>query len=126
MSRVLVDTSVWVDHFRHHNAELIALLALDRVLVHPLIIGEVACGTPPKRQQVLSNLRLLRSVQQASVEEALHFIETERLYGLGCGLVDVLLLASALMTPATRLWTLDRCLGALAQRFDVQHTVPLH
>ena len=41
MTNVLVDTSVWVDHFRHRNDALVGLLELDRVLVHPLIVGEM-------------------------------------------------------------------------------------
>ncbi|MBU0770784.1 MAG: hypothetical protein KKE66_05080, partial [Gammaproteobacteria bacterium] len=45
MSGVLVDSSVWVDHYRHGNDTLIPLLDRDLVLIHPLIIGELACGT---------------------------------------------------------------------------------
>ena len=44
---VLIDTSVWVDHFRHRNSALIELLVLDLALTHPMVIGELACGTPP-------------------------------------------------------------------------------
>ena len=46
------------------------------------------------------------------------FIEREELYGIGCGIVDISLLASTLMTPGTRLWTLDKRLATLAARFD--------
>ena len=53
------------------------------------------------------------------MREAMTFIERERLFGLGCGLVDVLLLASTLMTPGVELWTLDKRLCALAERFGV-------
>ncbi len=56
MSPVLVDTSVWVDHFRRPNSRLVELLLLDRVIMHPLILGEIACGTPPKRDQTLADL----------------------------------------------------------------------
>ncbi|EXI67762.1 MAG: hypothetical protein AW08_01703 [Candidatus Accumulibacter adjunctus] len=54
------------------------------------------------------------------------FIEHERLFGLGCGLVDLLLLASTLMTPGAELWTLDKRLGALANRFGVMHRPTEH
>jgi len=47
MSAVLVDTSVWVGHFRRANPRLRSLLENDRVLCHPLIVLELACGTPP-------------------------------------------------------------------------------
>ena len=124
--RVLVDTSVWVDHFRQRNAPLVALLLLDAVLIHPLVLGELACGTPPSRTQTLADLQRLQSAQQATVREVMALVERERLFGLGCGLVDVSLLASALMTPGATLWTLDHRLTALAERFGVAHRVALH
>lgn len=119
---VLVDTSVWVDHFRSSNHELVHLIGLDLILTHPMVIVELACGTPPSpRAQTLGNLSLLRPCQQASLSEVMELIERESLFGLGCGLVDISLLASTLITPAARLWTLDRRLADLARRFDVEH-----
>jgi len=90
-------------------------------MLHPLIIGEIACGTPPQRNRTLLDLNALQPTRQASVQEVMDFIEHERLFGLGCGLVDLLLLASTLMTPDAELWTLDKRLGALANRFGVMH-----
>jgi predicted nucleic acid-binding protein len=117
---VLVDTSVWVDHFRRHNGILAGLLEQDRVLMHPFVLTELACGTPPApRARTLRLLAWLRGASQASQQEVLDFIERERLYSQGCGLVDVTLLASALMTPGASLWTLDQSLAALARRFGV-------
>ena len=122
---VLVDTSIWVDHFRNRNAALADLLAQERVLMHPFVLTELACGTPPApRKRTLGDMALLRAAKQASQSEVQDFIERERLYGHGCGLVDVMLLASTLMTPGATLWTLDQSLAALARRFDVCH-VPL-
>ena len=126
MKGVLVDTSVWVDHFKQNNTGLVDLLALDLVMVHPLIIGEIACGTPPNRMRTLSDLRSLQQTQQTSIREVMDFIERECLFGLGCGLVDLLLLASTLMTPGTELWTLDKRLCLLAKRFGVMHQTKLH
>lgn len=126
MKGVLVDTSVWVDHFRHRNDVLVDLLELDRVMAHPLIVGEIACGTPPDRVETLADLDRLQQAQQASVREVVAFVERERLFGLGCGMVDMLLLASTLMTPGVELWTLDKRLGALAERFGVMHQPTLH
>lgn len=97
MTGVLVDTSVWVDHFRQRNVALAALLELDRVMVHPLIVGKIACGTPLQRNRTLSDLDALQPTRQASVREVMDFIERKRLFGLGCGLVDLLLLAATLM-----------------------------
>ncbi len=115
---VLVDTSVWVDHFRNHNAALVSLMSQDRVLIHPFVLTELACGTPPApRKRTLADLALLRMARQASQAEVLDFIEREKLYGLGCGLVDITLLASALL----KLWTLDKRLLRLATRLRAAH-----
>ena len=126
MIRVLVDTSVWGYHFRQRCAALANLLTLDLVLIHPMVLGELACGTPPSREQTLADLARLQPTQQASMREVLAFVERERLFGLGCGLVDMALLASTLMTPGAELWTLDKRLVALAERFGVMHHATLH
>ena len=119
---VLVDTGVWIDHFRQGNAALVQLVSQDRALVHPMVIAEIACGTPPApRLQTLGHLALLQTCKQASLSEVMAFIERERLYGMGCGLVDLCLLASTRITPGATLWTLDKRLGELAERFHVAH-----
>jgi predicted nucleic acid-binding protein len=124
---VLIDTSVWVDHFRRGSDALVQLIGRDFALTHPMVILEIACGTPPApRIQTLNNLGLLQTCNQASLSEVLEFIEHEKLYGLGCGLVDVALLASTLITPGTELWTLDKRLADLARRFGVNHQPTLH
>lgn len=120
MSAVLVDTSVWVSHFRRAQPVLRSLLENDRVLCHPLIVLELACGTPPApRERTLGDLKMLRQAKVATNEEVLTLIEAKRLYDTGCGAVDIALLASALLTPNARLWTADRNLDALAARLGV-------
>ena len=127
MKRVLIDTSVWVEHFRRPNDELIRLLGLDLALIHPMVLLELACGTPPApRQRTLNDLGLLQHAQQAGWREVMAFVEREQLYGLCCGLVDLSLLSSTLLTPGAALWTLDRRLGALATRLGVGHQPALH
>ena len=120
MNAVLVDTSVWVDHFRNCNEDLVSLLMQDLVLSHPLIVTELACGTPPApRSRTLADIATLPQARQATLDEVRGFIEREKLYGLGCGVVDLALLASTLLTPGSRMWSLDRRLTQLAQRFDI-------
>lgn len=124
---VLVDTSVWVDHFRHRNDELVNLIVSDQALTHPVVLVELACGTPPApRARTLGDIQLLQPAKQASLAEVMTFIEHEKLYGLGCGLVDVSLLASTLITPGARLWTLDKRLDDLSLRFGVAHRPNFH
>ncbi|CAI07234.1 type II toxin-antitoxin system VapC family toxin [Aromatoleum aromaticum] len=122
MKGVLVDTSIWVDHFRQRNDVLVGLLDLDLALTHPMVLVELACRTPPApRVRTLGDIGLLQQTQQASLREVMDFIEREKLYGLGCGLVDMVLLASTLITPGAELWTLDKRLAALSERFSVMH-----
>lgn len=124
---VLVDTSVWIDHFRQRNDALVNLVSLDLALTHPMVIIELACGTPPApRIQTLGDIALLASAQQATLDEVQEFIEREKLYGLGCGLVDLALLASAIISPSTQLWTMDKRPSDLARRFSVEYQPGLH
>lgn len=124
---VLIDTSVWVDHFRRRNPALVALMMSDLALTHPMVIAELACGTPPApREKTLGDIELLQMANQASLQEVRAFIECEKLYRVGCGLVDIVLLASTLITPSASLWTLDKQLAALAEQFGVGYTSKAH
>lgn len=120
MSLILADTSVWVAHFRSASPVLESLLAIDQVLSHPLVLIELACGTPPApRERTLSDLKLLKSAVVASTDETLALIESERLYDAGCGAIDIALLAAVRLTPDSLLWTIDKDLDALAKRMGV-------
>ena len=124
---MLIDTSVWIDHFRKRNSALVDLIEADSGLNHPMILAELACGTPPvPRAQTLSDIGLLQRTNQASLMEVIDFIEREKLYGLGCGLVDMVLLSSTLITPGARLWTLDKRLARLSRRFGVTYEPNVH
>ena len=127
MTGVLVDTSVWVAHFRQALPALQALLATDRVLCHPLIVLELACGTPPApRDRTLAHLRSLERAAVATIDETLAMVERERLYDAGCGAVDIALLASVRLTAGARLWTFDKRLNAQALQLQVAYADTLH
>jgi predicted nucleic acid-binding protein len=111
----LVDTSVWVDHLRHGDEELRALLDRGEVLCHPFIIGELACGSIANRTEVLELLRALPQSTIAEHDEAMHFLHKRRLYGRGLGWIDLHLLASASLSNV-RLWTTDRALKRAAEQ----------
>jgi len=106
---ILVDTSVWVSHLRHGDPRLVDLLDEGSVLVHPFVIGELACGNLKNRAEILSLLRALPLTAIAEHEEIMLFIETNGLMGRGLGYVDVHLLAAAVLSDV-RLWTGDRSL----------------
>ena len=111
---VLVDTSVWVGHFKRRNEHLVALLESGMVVCHPFVVVEVACGTPPSRQAVVSMLGQLASMPVATTDEVLELIERRNLSGRGCGFVDMSLLAGALLGDQTLIWTLDKRLESVA------------
>jgi predicted nucleic acid-binding protein len=116
---ILVDTSVWVGHFRASDSTLIDLLERGLVLAHPFVIGELALGNLRNRSLVLESLSQMPGAVRAHDEEVLAFIESHRLQGLGVGYVDAHLLASAKLTPSSRLWTLDQRLDAVAAKLDI-------
>jgi len=115
---VLVDTSIWVSHLRKGNARLKMLLERADVVCHPFIIGELACGNIKNRIEILSSLHALPEAVVAKHEEVLHLIESHQLMGRGLGLIDVHLLASALLTRVP-LWTADKCLHAASAELNI-------
>ncbi|MGA7561622.1 MAG: PIN domain-containing protein [Desulfobaccales bacterium] len=110
---VLVDTSAWVAHLRAGAIGLSALLNEGRVVCHPCIVGELACGNLRKRSEILALLRALPQATQAEHEGVMQFIENYRLMGKGLGYIDMHLLASVLLTKVP-LWTLDQKLNEVA------------
>jgi len=118
---ILVDTSVWVDFFRRGGGELGALLNANTVLVHPFIIGELACGNIKNRNEVLGNLNRLPLAVVASDEEVLSFIDNHELMGRGVGYLDLHLLASVHLSENARIWTRDRKLAAAAAALSISH-----
>ena len=127
MTWVLADTSVWVAHFRSANPVLQSLVAMDQVLCHPLIVLELACGTPPApRERTLGDLKKLQQAVVATTDETLALIEREKFHDSGCGAVDMALLAAVLLTPDTLLWTIDKKLDSLAARLGVAFSTASH
>ena len=116
---VLVDTSVWIDHLRSSNASLVHLLEQNLVTIHPMIIGELACGNLRHRQQLLSLWQNLPHTTEASHQETLYCLEQNNLMGKGVGFIDLHLLASTLLSPNTSLWTNDRRLQKIAKSLNI-------
>lgn len=109
---ILVDTSVWIDHLRSGEPSLAAALEGGRVMMHPFVLGELACGNLKNRGEVLKLLGDLPAAPTATDPEALEFIERRALMGRGIGYIDVHLLASIALSGDARLWTRDRRLAA--------------
>jgi predicted nucleic acid-binding protein len=115
---VLVDTSVWVSHLRKGSSRLQALLLDGTVVCHPFIIGELACGKIKNRTEILSLLQALPMLEVIEHSELLLFIERNRLMGIGLGLVDVHLLAAAMLAGIS-LWTYDRKLQQASAKLNI-------
>jgi predicted nucleic acid-binding protein len=117
--RVLVDTSVWVAHFRSGEGGLAEMLTRGAVLIHPFVLGELACGNLKHRNEILTNLSELPSAVSASHTEVFQLVEARKLWGRGIGWIDAHLLASALLSGST-LWTRDEHLADTAERAGVK------
>jgi predicted nucleic acid-binding protein len=115
----LVDTSIWVNHFRSGIGDLEALLTSRLAGVHPFVVGEVACGNLAKRAEVLANLGKLPSAPMASEAEVHYLLDSRRLWGKGLGWVDLHLLASSLIC-GWRLWTADAALDSAASMLKIR------
>jgi predicted nucleic acid-binding protein len=111
---ILIDTSVWVDHFRVGNSTLTRLLERGEALTHPFVIGELALGNLRRRDLVLRMLSRLPGVSVGTDAEVLRFIDRHSLFGRGVGYVDVHLLAAVRLTPGSQLWTFDRRFNQVA------------
>ena len=115
---VLVDTSIWISHFRKNNSHLKKLLLDESVACHPFIIDELACGNIKNRKEIIPLLQALPQALIAENDEVLQFIEQKKIMGMGIGLIDVHLLASSLLTGIP-LWTTDKRLSTTASKFNI-------
>ncbi|MEY2618648.1 MAG: hypothetical protein RL522_1650 [Pseudomonadota bacterium] len=123
---ILVDTSVWVDHLRRGDPGLVALLERAAVVMHPFVVGEIACGSLKDRQSLLELLHDLPGAVIATDDEAMQFIERHRLYGKGIGYVDVHLLAAVALTGGAQLWTRDQRLRQVAAAMGFAYSETAH
>ena len=122
---MLVDTSVWIDHFRHGDAALTTALEAGQVWMHSFVLGELACGNLRSRAEVLSLLQALPPMPVSTDKEGLLFIDQHALMGRGIGYVDVHLLASARL-GGTLLWTRDKRLHAVATELGLAQAEMQH
>ncbi len=117
---IIVDTSVWVDHFRNSNEHLQTILAGDTVVCHELVIGELACGNFQNRKKVIGLLQNLPKLPYIKFDDFLCFVEEKRLYGKGIGYVDIHLLVSIELSQV-KLWTLDKRLRKQAEKLNIEY-----
>lgn len=116
---ILVDTSIWANHFRRSEPQLVQLLDADMVLMHPFVTAELALGDLRPWDSTVAMLRALRALRVASETELLTLVKSERLFAAGIGLVDAHLLASCRLSPGSLLWSADRKLTRCAERMSL-------
>ena len=121
---ILADTSVWIDHLRSENKEMRRHLNQGRIVIHPLVVAELALGSLRDRTRTLALLDLLPQVKVAQLREVRLMIESRRLYNLGIGLVDAQLIASIFIDPPTLLWTKDKPLRKVAEALGIHTNLP--
>ena len=118
---ILVDTSVWIDHLRTQDSRMTDLLQKNQVLIHPMVLGELACGNLRNRREALTLLGNLPEMPIATHDDVLFFIEQYRLMGRGIGYVETHLLAAAASSEPVRLWTRDTRLKNVAADLNVAY-----
>jgi predicted nucleic acid-binding protein len=116
---ILVDTSIWIDHFRQSDIRLQQVLADGSAMSHPFVIGELALGNLRQRDVILEALAALPQAIVAETEEVLGLITAEALHGRGIGYVDAHLIASVRLTAEAVLWTRDKRLAAVAEELGI-------
>jgi len=116
---ILVDSSVWIDHLRSGDPLLARALESGQVLMHPFVVGELACGNLEQREEVLRLLGDLPPAPTATDQEVLELIERHALMGRGIGYIDVHLLASTALAADARIWTRDRRLERVAAELQL-------
>lgn len=113
-----MDTSVWIDHLHGATNELARRLADGNVCTHSCVIGELACGSLARRDQVLDLLQKLPRLPDPTFDETFELIQNKKLWGQGLGWTDAQLLASCLLEDAY-LWTHDKALRTASFRLGV-------
>jgi predicted nucleic acid-binding protein len=116
---ILADSSIWVDHLHRPDPVLYRLFHSGEILMHPVVIGELALGKLPDRVASLAILNDLPRAVVAQHEEVLQLIEDWALADCGIGYSDAQLVASVLLTSGSRLWTRDRALRRVAQQLSL-------
>ena len=117
---ILVDSSVWIEHFRTENRLLSGLLMQGAIVLHEFILGELAIGNFKNRKEILSLLDSIPKLSKLTHDEFIYFLEKHSFYGKGVGFVDIHLLGSTKLA-GVKIWTLDKRLLQLAESLNLNY-----
>lgn len=115
---ILVDTSIWVDHFRRADALLAMRASMAELVQHPFVTGELMVGNLNPWRATVDLLAKMPAAEVLADHDLHTFVERHALMGTGVGFVDVHLLGSC-MTSGHSLWTRDKRLELQAGRIGV-------
>ena len=117
---MIVDTCVWVDHFRREVAVLSRLCRERRAPVHHDVFGEVMLGCGEERDEIVEEIRLLPPIDRPGIKDIEEAINR---HGIACkriGWVDAVLLCTAVIDDrCPTLLTFDKRLMREAIRLGV-------
>ena len=116
---ILADTSIWIDHLRNPVPRLAELVGASEILMHSMVLGELACGNMSNRARRLGDWRRLPMISEAENVDVLSIIESRRLMGRGIGFIDAHLLCAVLNHGNALLWTRDGSLHRVAADLGV-------
>ncbi len=119
---ILIDTSVWADHFRREEPLIGTLLMEGHLRHHPLVTAELGMGNLRDWRRTITLLSGLPQAKLMTNDELLDFVEKNALFGTGIGVIDAHLLGSA-QSSGCRLWTRDRRLIDQAERLGLAFPV---
>jgi predicted nucleic acid-binding protein len=121
---ILADTSVWIDYLRQGEPLLAEQLSQENILMHGMVLGELAIGNFKNRQLLLKRWNALPFVQTAGDAQVLDFIETYQLMGKGVGWIDLHLLTAVSLAGTVQLWTRDKRLKNIAETLNLSASLP--
>ena len=121
---ILADTSIWIDYLRQGDPLLVKQLNQQQILMHGMILGELAIGKFKNRKLLLDRWQALPFIQSATDVQVLQFLETHQLMGLGVGWIDLHLLTAIALTDEVKLWTRDERLRTIAETLNLAIQLP--
>lgn len=117
--RVIVDTSIFVHFMKYGDRILTKLLENDQVLIHPFVLLEKGLGGSLKNKVLHSLLSSLPKVKVPALEEIESFLQNEKIWAYEIGLVDSVILYSAI-NGNVKLYTINKKLQKASTVFKVK------
>lgn len=115
--KILIDTSVWINHLKEPVVELNDLLNNHSLIVmHPFVLQELLLSNSKKSEVLCRELSLFPFINIVSSSEIENFLLEYPVRGKGLGLIDLHLLYSA-WKDKIRLLTHDKKLMKVYKEF---------